>query len=339
MRVLIYDSDFSSSGIKYPIKEAFEKLGHKAEMFDWRKFLYTYNNNSLFNRIKDKLAFEFICLKINKALKEISSKNSFDLILILRGEHLFPETIEFLKKNGKMVVNWNTDDLFNKFNSTRFTIESFPLYDIHFSPRRHLKEEYIKKGAKRFEFLNWYYRANLVQSESEILNPKYFNDISFVGSWSMRREQILFSLQDHNLNIYGWGWNKYSKKMNTLKFKIKDHISMNHMMQIFSKSKINLNILTLENRDTINLRNFELSVAGAFQITERSNEITELFEEDKDIVCFSDVLELESKIKFYKENDLLRDKIRLSAYNKILKGKHELIDRIRQITEIVLYNN
>ena len=335
MNILVYDVDFNSSGVDYPIKNALLELGHSVDMFDWRKFLYSYNSNTFVSKVKDKFGFEFVCVKINKALKKQVIENYYDLVLVIRGEHIFPETISFIKLKSTIIANWSSDDLFNNLNGSRYLIKTIPLYDIHFSPRRHLKDEYIKCGAKKFEVIDWYYRPELLIEKKIIDTPIFNSEISFVGSWSARRQIILGSLYDHQFDLYGWGWQKKINSSNFPNWKINKPISMIEMMQVFLKSKININIFTIENRDLINPRNFDLSVAGAFQLSERSNELLEVFEEDKDIVCFSSNEELKSKTDFYLKNDTLRDKIRFSAYKKISNGNFTLYDRVKKIIDVV----
>lgn len=333
MRVLIYDVDCKDSGIDYPLKVAFEELGHQADMFDWRRFLYSYPEASLINRIKDRAFFELTAFRINQELKKIIRKNKYDLLLVLRGEHIYSETILFAKKFISHVVNWNTDDLFNKLNSSRHIISAFDKYDRHFSPRPHLKEEYLSRGAKSFEVLHWYYRMGLLFPQPIIGNYTYNNDISFIGSWSKRRENILSILSHDKVNVYGWGWNSKVKVHNFDSWTFNKGIKINHMMNIMSVTKININILTLENRDSNNFRNYEIPASGGFQLSERSDLILDLFEEDKEIVCFSDPEELKSKCDFYLKNDSSREKIALAGYNKLVKGNNSLSDRIRSIID------
>lgn len=107
------------------------------------------------------------------------------------------------------------------------------------------------------------------------------------------------------------------------------------MMSLFSKSKININIFTIENRDRTNLRNFDISVAGGFQISERSEDLLSIFEEDQEIVCFSSIDELHSKSVYYLKKDSIREKIALAGYNKITNGNNTLLDRVNKIIEIV----
>lgn len=333
LKILIYDIGCEGSGITYPLKVAFENIGHDVEMFDWTKFLYTCKNANLTNRIRDRIFFNLIAYNINKAIKSLVTQKRFDLFLVLRGDHIFPETISFAKKTIPSVVNWNSDDIFNKLNNSKYILESFDKYDIHFSPRPHLKEEYLFRGAKAFQELKWYYRLGLLYPESKVGKFEFANSVCFVGAWSKRREYFLSSLNSCDLKVCGWGWNK-TKKPNT-NWDVSAGIPIKDMMSLFANTKININILTKENRDTTNLRNYEIPAAGAFQLSERSDAILDMYKEDEEIVCFDNQEELISKCKYYLENDSLRNKIAIAGYNKLILGENSLIHRVKQIVEIV----
>jgi len=336
MKILIYDVDFKTSRTVYPIKSAFESLGHTADMFDWRKYLFSYTNVSFINNVKDRILFDFVAYKINRDLKAAIKTGSYDLFLVVRGEHIFPETIAYAKKHIPIVANWSSDDLFNKLNSSKHVLSSFDQYDIHFSPRKHLRQEYLDKGAKSFETLDWYYRPGMIFSEVEIHKFYYINDVCFIGSWSSRREILLSSLKELNLKLCGWGWNK---KLTTELFdqwNINPPVAMSEMMTVFSQTKININIHTIENRDRINPRNYDIAVAGGFQLSERTADVLEVFKEDVEIACFDSKEELKSKCEFYLKNDRLREKIAIAGYYKIINGNNSLIDRIKQIVDIII---
>jgi len=106
---------------------------------------------------------------------------------------------------------------------------------------------------------------------------------------------------------------------------------MADMMGIFARTKINVNILTHENRDTTNFRNFEIPAAGAFQLSERSNEILGLFAEEKEIACFGSREELRSACERYINDDTSREGVAIAGYNRLVNGNHGIVDRARQI--------
>jgi spore maturation protein CgeB len=330
MKVLVYDSDFASSGNIYPIKSALEELGHEAVMFDWRKYQYTYSDSSISNRFLDRFFINNVVRKINEDLiKEISS-TKFDTFLVLRGEHITAETIEFALRNVTHVVNWNTDDLFNPLNSSNNVIKAFSKYHIHFTPRMHLRDEYIKRGARNVKRVDWYYRPELaINNFPEIIGLDC--DIRFIGSMSKRRLSFLSALKNFNCEIYGWGWKKKMYLLNFPHWNIFHPIGYKEMTRHFLNTRININLMTIENRDLLNLRAFEIPAAGGFQICERTVDVLQIFKEDKEIVCFDSPEELASKCEFYLRNESIRESIARAGYERVISGKHKLIDSVEQL--------
>jgi spore maturation protein CgeB len=243
-----------------------------------------------------------------------------------------------LKRHVKFLVNWSTDDIYNDKSSSEHVVKSVPLYDLIFSPRPHLFNEFIAIGAKSIKSIDWYPHPELLNCKHlETENQKNY-DVSFVGSWSHYRENILTPLAaiPNGISVFGWGWDtKVSHHLKKEMFKRNPHINLSEMLSIFSGSKINLNILTKENRDTTNLRNFEIPATRAFQLAERSDDLLKLFEEDKEVVCFSGDEELRSKCEFYINNDASRKKIAQAGYDRLIKSRYTLDARLEMVINSV----
>ena len=325
MKILIYDIELFSSGVRYPLKEACEDLEHSADMFDWTYYFNGPNNPTLTNRIKDRLLKKFYIDKLNADLQRIIKLGNYDLFLVMQGKNIYPETIKIAVDNIKYVVNWNSDDPMNMLNSTQWLIDALPLYHAHFTPRIHLKQEYENYGVKQLFELDWYYRygINPVQSHNE----NYEYEGNFIGSWSQRRAEFVNAVDSDKIDVFGWGWQNKHKGS-----RVHNSVNIIKMIDIFSKTKINLNLLTIENRDVTNLRNFEVAAAHGFKLAEKSDRLLKIFEEDKDIVFFSTVEEMKDKFNYYLTHDKERIPIAEKSYETIVvKGKNTLVDRIEQI--------
>ncbi|QWD04225.1 glycosyltransferase [Polynucleobacter paneuropaeus] len=318
MRILVYET--AQHEIRfYPTSHDLKNKGYEVDTFDPSLILNL--KIELISRILRKFFVNILMYEINKRFIEKFTLKNYDLVLIVRGEHLKSSTLEFIKKNNCKLVNWSSDDFFNEATTLKIlpkneVVEVLKSYDCIFTPRIHLKDEYLAFGAKKVEPLDWYYRPRLKYSPDQVPASNYLYDVSFVGAWSPRREFILNSLSEP-VNIWGWGWSKHAQRSFVKKNIIHGYINMAEMMEIFNKSKININILTLENRDTTNFRNYEIPQAGGFQISEWSKEIASLFAEDIEIVLFKSNNELVEKIAKYLENTPLREEILKNSFKKI----------------------
>ena len=330
MRILVYETPQHKKDF-FALTQAFNELGHEAQAFDWQSHLFSNSGVSLINRVRDRLFREWVGVKVNRELLKRIKDNKYDLMVVVRGDHISSETLHFAKSRIPTVVTWSSDDFANPLNTSKCILDCLPIYDCVFTPRRHLFDEYLSKGAKSVQMIDWYYRPGLLYTPDQIVNDSYESNISFIGAWSKRREQMLAPTKGMDLNIWGWGWGKKTEK--SFQNNVKNHpqIGMEMMMEKFSRSRINVNILTIENRDTTNFRNFEIPAAGGFQISEKTEEIQNIFEEDKEIVFFSSADELKSKCDFYLKNDAIRKQITRNGYNRLINGNHSIRNRAEQI--------
>ena len=214
MKILIYGENYWY-GIAPPLKSVFETLGHVVDLFDWTSFLYRSKEVNLKNRIFDKLFKQKVMKAINKYFIKQIENIKYDFILVLQGVALLPETVLFAKKYCKNIANWNIDDFFNsKTKIFKYNLNSFNKYDCIFSVRKHLFARYLQQGAKRVEHLLWFYypekqyRVTVPPEEVD----KWGSDISFLGTWSKHRENVLLNLKGFNLKIWGNYWNRAQKQ-------------------------------------------------------------------------------------------------------------------------------
>jgi spore maturation protein CgeB len=258
------------------------------------------------------------------------------LVIILKGLHIQPNTIKIIKKKVNYVVNWNTDDFFNKKNNSKYLLKSFSHYDCIFTARSHLITSYLDKGAKRVEILDWYYNPKyqykITMTENDI--KQYGSDIVFVGNWSRRREMYLQHLAGLNLKVWGSGWQKADKKFKD-SIECRNPIFELEMSKVFCSSKIVINLLTIENKDTTNFRNFEVPACGAFQLCEYSDRISKLFENNKEIVFFKTPSQLRDSCIFYLENNQKRELISYSGYLKVINGENTITDRANNLLQFL----
>lgn len=93
----------------------------------------------------------------------------------------------------------------------------------------------------------------------------------------------------------------------------------NEALKVYYSSKINLNITLRSIAGGVPARVYEIMSMGGFVLSNWQEEISELFEEDKEIVTYKTPEELIDKADFYLRHDTERIRIGLNGYQRAKK--------------------
>lgn len=337
MKVLIIGSS-DEKGMGKSFLRAFSELKIEAKIFDEERF---YKNNSPFasNRYSHRLFWRFLALPLQKEILKRTTEEKPDLVLILKGWLIKPDTVLKIKKllPQTLLFNFNSDNPFNTWhhgNSNNWIRKSIPLYDAYFIWGKFLIEPLKKAGAKIVEYLPFgydsyvHYPIKIDEKEKNF----YSSDIAFVGSWDEERENWLNHLLDYDLKIWGNSWQKANKKLQE-KWQKKEMVG-EEFSRVCGASKIILNFIRKQNASAHNMRTFEVPACAGFMLATRTEEQKEFFEEAKEADYFSTPAELKEKINFYLKNNELRQKIAAAGYKKLLSANYSYTDRAKRILEI-----
>ncbi len=155
-------------------------------------------------------------------------------------------------------------------------------------------------------------------------------DLSFIGNYDEERTEFINSLSSHlddNFSkiVFGSGW----KNLNG--FKVKGEAVGDEFINTVINSKINLNILRAQNKNSNNMRTFEIPAVGGFMLHEYSQDAVEIFRPGIEADYFKSTEECADKIKYYLKNKMLRKKIAKSGHEKLFSAKHLYTDRADEI--------
>lgn len=156
---------------------------------------------------------------------------------------------------------------------------------------------------------------------------KYECDVCFIGSLTKERQEILLSLIDYDLKI--WGDIPLDTPLNErLKSFYFGAAHGKKMIHIYTCAKIVLNIHASEMKYGGNMRTFEIPATGAFQMIDHVN--PEWFVEGKEIVVFRTMKDLKKKIFYYLSHKKEREKIAQAGFKRALTD-HTYIARFKKL--------
>ena len=266
-----------------------------------------------------------------KHLKEIAIMDALvdidpDLVFTIDSVGLLP--YQYLTMRPEMkVVSWFFD------NPTGFVKDM----DVSlFNSRYHLfcwdkaYEDVVKSlGVSRFTYMPFATNPKIYKPLS--LEKVY--DVSFVGTWSEKRQKVLSELADKSIKIDLFG-DKAWEQLNHPN--IHFHGFANNRTEcprIFAQSKINLNITNEQLLTSLPLRIFDVGACSTFLLTDDQEDARKIFNKDE-LVIYKDTNDLAEKIHFYLDNKTERDEVAGKLYKKVISDFTYSI-QLEKILEVI----
>ena len=190
--------------------------------------------------------------------------------------------------------------------------------------------------------------------------PKIY-DVTFVGQPHGNRKKLIDKIKKAGIKVECWGkgWpngrvsqeemiNIFSQSRINLNFtKISGDFSLKSLIRIFIKKtngKIrldsprcwvdNLKSFIVSVRKQIKGRNFEIPGCGGFLLTGDADNLTDYYEDGKEIVIYKNTKDLIRKIKYYLEHDEERETIAKAGYMRTMRD-HTYEKRFNEIFKTI----
>jgi len=344
----------------------FKKLGHTVGTYD-----YVANPTHIFGKLPitslpsvyprlQRMGFRNPDTELKNEVKKFGP----DLVLVVKGESILNETIEWIRKEtGATVVNMAPDDpqLFNALSK-----HVAPAYDYVFTASTDSVKDYHALGVKA-EWIGYACEPSVhrTMKVSEKERRIFGSDLCFAGSCYPERVVLLSSLMDYDLKIWGSRWTRQNAMMKTFframkmeeykdSFDFTESLRLimttgiwkkymgrgvygNDLLKAFNSSKIVINIHHVLMRDggtQGNLRVFEATGCGSFLLNDRPKGIEKMFKIGREIVCFDDGKDMAEKSDYYLRNLDERTKIAERGQKRVYR-EHTYMHRTKQILKTV----
>jgi len=222
------------------------------------------------------------------------------------------ETMHQISKAGCKTINWFCDsdiryETFDKPWSDHLD------YCVTTSARG--LEKYKKDGITKVIKSQW------------AVSPKYKKldipcdvNVSFIGQPHSNRREVIHQLSARGIPVqtYGSGWSK--------------RLTFDEMIQMFNRSKINLNLnnAAMGRSEQIKGRNFEVPACGGFTLTGNCDNLYEYYEFGKEIAVFNTFDQMCQLIHYYLDHQEEREQIALAGYKRTMRD-HTYSNRLDDI--------
>lgn len=177
--------------------------------------------------------------------------------------------------------------------------------------------------------------ADSIKITSNSLNFDLIKNVIEYSRFSIGRRVIL-------ANIFSKIRNKNELDIGNANLNIFPRVdTFYNMYKLFSKYALSLSTTDARNTgilkipvQVVNLRSFEIPMAGGLQICSYSQELSQYFEEDKEIIFYRNKDEMIEKTKFYlnEKNSILRMKMKTAARKKA-ENEHTWFHRFKYVFE------
>lgn len=309
------------------IPNALTEFGFKTYIFDYYQPDFPVRLLGLFNNlIRFDPQRKIINNKINSRLLDRVEQVKPDYLLVVKGLHIYNDTIERIKLKKVITINWFQDLL----EFMPWLKQHAKVFNFLFTPDPLMQRE-LKKHK-----ITSYYLPLAFNSDKKYANlPKKYG-IVFSGQFTKRREKLFSQLTKLGKDFTIWGYPAWKKSALAKHYKgllptVED------MLQKFRESKIVINVQTAEDKypsEVVSLRAFEATGVGTFLLNWKHKSIDEFWSNRKEIVNFKTAKEALILSKHYLSHDKERQKIALAGYNRTKKD-HAYIQRLKYMFKIV----
>jgi spore maturation protein CgeB len=304
---------------------ALRRLGHRVTHLDLRHLLLP---TPWVDRIAWRLGGDRLSPWLMQGLATKLAKRQFDLCYVDGGEYVTPKVIGLLRKHAPKIINYNIDDPLGPRDGARFRAyrQSLPHYDLNAVVRIENVAEGKALGARRM--LRVYRSADEVSHAPRPLSAhdhhRWDCDVLFLGTWFPERGPFLRQLVERGvpLTIQGPHWQKAREWPLLKSYWRGGAIGGDDYAKAIQCARVNLGLLSKENRDLHTTRSLEIPALGALLCAERTEEHIAMYQEDREALYWSGAQECADKCQLALANEERRAAIAAAGHQCVMRNGH-----------------
>ncbi len=286
-----------------------------------------------------RLLRPFAVREFNRELIIQAARQQPEFCLAFKGSFVAASTLAQLRTMGVRTYCFYPDNSFRAHGS--YIPAALPRYDWVFTAKTFGVDDMRRQlGVTQASVLLHGFDPDLHRPVA--LTPsdtaEFGCDVSFIGTWSPKKERLLLALRQQrpNVRLRIWGEQWTNARSAALGDSIGGHeVVGEQYVRAIRASQINLGILSEQRAgsssgDLITSRTFHIPAAGGFMLHERTPEVTARFREDVDCACFGDAGELVQKVDEYLADNDRRRAVADSGH-RLVWSRDSWDERVRQI--------
>jgi spore maturation protein CgeB len=277
--------------------------------------------------------------RFNRAFVRVARELRPDLVLVVKGAYLAPETLDAVKRmSGAVLANYATDDPFNPRASTAELVATIPLYDLYVCTKKAIMDDVSRAGAGSVSYLPFAYKPAVHFPEAPASLPereRFEADVAFIGGADDDRarylETLIDRLPDVRLALWGGFWRRHRRLGPYWR-----GIARGREYRLaISGAAVVVNLVRRANRDGHVMRTFEIPACGGCVLTERTAEHEHLFSQDVETRFFGAPEELVHHVERLLACPSNRLSLAERARDWAVSGRHTYADRLSDLVDRV----
>ncbi len=146
------------------------------------------------------------------------------------------------------------------------------------------------------------------------------------------RLECMSGLKKYGLRIYG---DKDWERLLDNRVEIRNPLNYyKELPLLYNACKINFNATSLQMKEAVNQRVFDVPACSAFLLTDHQESLHELFDTGSEVVTYKDKEEIPGLVKYYLDNPSARDRIVERARSRVL-NEHTYKHRLNSMIEFM----
>ena len=240
--------------------------------------------------------------------------------------YIDPDFLQRMKPRVKLIIGQIACPLpfWRNFDPYDLIITSFP----HYMPK-------LRRRGIKTEYLPLCFESSILE---KIPKQKRIYDVTFVGGISRAHKKgyrLLTQLAEKiKFDIWGYGKDEIDPQSKLYQYHHGEAWGKD-MYRLMLQSKITLNRhIDVAENNANNMRLYEATGCGALLLTDKKDNLGELFVPGREVVTYQNLNEIVGKIKYYLAHDQERSKIARNGQRRTLKD-HAYNVRMKQLVNII----
>lgn len=320
--------------------ESLRRLGHLVLVLDEEQYVGT-RWRSTWGRVLRRCLAGWLVRELTEDAARSMRRFQPDLLFVFKGNWVQGEMLRRARLDGVASANFYPDVSF--LAHTRHIPTALPLYDHVFTTKTFgVRDMQERLGLRQCSFVPPGFDPDLHRPTalSEADRDRYACDVSFIGTWSPKKEALLAAVRAAlpalHLRIWGCQWGK-AREVTLAACVQGTEVTGDEYVKAICGSTICLGLLSevrqgASSGDLITARTFQIPACGTFMLHERTPEVLQYFEEGKEIACFNSAEELVSQVRHYLARPEAIDATAAAARRRSLECGYSLDDRMRVVS-------